>query len=139
MEPSDNPSIEGGAYTSAGDYAQVLLMHLRGGVCPDGRVLSEEAVARMQEDRILAWGGEASLGEVEYSLEGYGLGWWHDRDQPGLIADPGIWSATPWLDLSRGYGAMVQVEADVELAEVFLQRLVPLAGATIDEAALPSR
>ena len=134
LAPSDNPNIEGGAYTSAGDYGRLLQMHLRGGACPGGRVLSEAAVARMQEDRILEWGGEASLGPVEYSLEGYGLGWWHDRDQPGLIADPGVWSATPWLDLNRGYGVMVQVEGGGEVADAFLQRLVPLAGAAFDEA-----
>ena len=134
LEPSANPNIEGGAYTAAGDYGQLLLMHLRGGECPGGRVLSEAMVERMQEDRILEWGGEASLGDLEYSLEGYGLGWWHDRDKPGLIADPGVWSTTPWLDLPRGYGAIVQVEAGGEVADVFLQRLVPLAGAAFDEA-----
>jgi CubicO group peptidase (beta-lactamase class C family) len=138
LEPSDNPNIEGGAYTSAGDYARVLLMHLRGGVCPGGRVLSEAMVARMQEDRIAEWGGTASLGDFEYSMEGYGLGWWLDRDAPGLVSDPGIFGATPWIDGPRGYGAMVLVEGSVDLGEVFLQRLVPLAAAAVDDAGLGS-
>jgi len=139
LEPSDNPNIEGGAYTSAADHARPLLMHLRGGERPGGRVLSEAVVARMQEDRIATWGGEASLGDFEYSIEGYGMGWWIDRDQPGLISDPGIFGATPWIDGPRGYGAMVMVEGSVDLGEVFLARLVPLAAAAVDEAALDAR
>jgi CubicO group peptidase (beta-lactamase class C family) len=107
--------------------------------CPGGRVLSEAVVARMQEDRIATWGGEASLGDFEYSMEGYGMGWWIDRDQPRLISDPGIFGATPWIDGPRGYGAMVMVEGSVDLGEVFLARLVPLAAAAVDEAALDAR
>lgn len=134
LEPSDNPNIEGGAYTSAGDYGRLLLMHLRGGQCPGGRVLSESAVERMREDRVAEWGGSASLGPYEYSLTGYGLGWWIDRDVPGFVNDPGIFGATPWLDEARGYAGMILVEDRVELAEVFLERLIPLAAEAVDTA-----
>lgn len=134
LTPSDNPNVEGGAYTSASDYGRVLLMHLRDGECADGRVLSPEAVARMQADRVAGWGGTASLGPVSYRLEGYGLGWWVDREDPGFVSDPGIFGATPWLDGSRGYGGMILVEGSVELGEVFLERLIPLAAQAVDDA-----
>uniref|UniRef100_UPI0025A1243A hypothetical protein n=1 Tax=Klebsiella pneumoniae TaxID=573 RepID=UPI0025A1243A len=59
-----------------------------------------------------------------------------DRDQPGLISDPGIFGATPWIDGPRAYGGMILVEGSVDLGEVFLARLLPLAAAAVDEAGL---
>lgn len=135
LEPSDNPNIEGGAYTSAGDYGRLLLMHLQGGACPGGRVLSEASVARMQEDRIAEWGGSVALGPADYPLEGYGLGWWLDRTAPGFVSDPGAFGATPWIDVPRGYGVMILVEDSVDMGIVFLDRLAPLSAAAFDEAA----
>jgi len=132
LAPSDNPNIEGGAYTSAGDYGRLLLMHLRGGVCPGGRVLSGAGVARMRRDRIAEWGGTASLGAFEYGYEGYGFGWWLDRDVPGLASDPGIWGTTPWLDEPRGYGGIILVEGSLDLGVMWLERVVPLAAAAVD-------
>lgn len=137
LEPSDNPNIEGGAYTSAGDYGRLLLMHLRGGMCPGGRVLTEAAVTRMRQDRIAEWGGIASLGDFEYGYEGYGFGWWLDRDVPGLASDPGIWGTTPWLDESRGYGGVILVEGSIDLGVAWLERVVPLAEAAVDAANHP--
>lgn len=58
-------------------------------------MLTEAAVARMRQDRIAGWGGAASIGDFEYGYEGYGFGWWLDRDVPGLASDPGICGTTP--------------------------------------------
>jgi len=102
-----NPSIEGGAYLTAEEYGRILMMHLRGGLCGKQRVLSERAVARMQRDRI----GEVYGGETGKTFEGYGLGWWVDRDEPGVVLDPGAYGAAAYLDLPRGYGAFIAVEA----------------------------
>lgn len=134
LEPSDNPNIEGGAYTTAGDYGRVLLMHLRGGVAPGGRVLTEASVSRMREDRIASYGGVASIAGFEYGYEGYGLGWWLDRDVPGLACDPGIWGTTPWLDESRGYAGIIMVEGSVDLGVTRLERVLPLAETAVDAA-----
>ncbi|MFW6066980.1 MAG: serine hydrolase domain-containing protein [Myxococcota bacterium] len=107
LEPTDNPNIEGGAYTTAEDYGRALLLHLREGVCDGTRVLSEAAVQRMQEDRI----GEVYGGTtIDPTLPGYGLGWWVDRNNPGVVADAGAYGAVPWLDVERGYGAMIILE-----------------------------
>jgi CubicO group peptidase (beta-lactamase class C family) len=107
---SSNPSIEGGGYSTAPDYAKLLLMHLRGGKCGDTSVLSAASVAAMQKDRVMAYGGTPSTGAAAAGTSiftGYGLGWWIS-DQ--LIADPGAYGAFPFLDLKRGYGAIIMLE-----------------------------
>ncbi|MEZ4370130.1 MAG: serine hydrolase domain-containing protein [Polyangiaceae bacterium] len=108
---TQNPSIEGGAYTTARDYGKILWMHLSGGRCGDTQVLSEAGVARMQHDRIGEIYGGSSL---DPTLPGYGFGWWVSR-QDSVVADPGAYGATPWLDNDRGYAAMVILEAKAEL------------------------
>jgi CubicO group peptidase (beta-lactamase class C family) len=119
LPSTENPNVEGGLFTTAEDYAQILLSHLHEGQCSQGRVLSPEAVERMQADRILERYDGSTVGQTGRTargdaalLEGYGLGWWIDRHQPGLVADPGLYGAFPWLDRSRGYGALLLLEAD---------------------------
>jgi CubicO group peptidase (beta-lactamase class C family) len=114
LQPTDNPNMEGGVYVAPGDYAKLLLMHLRGGRCDGGQVLSQAALDRMHADRI----GEV-YGASAGSDTGYGMGWWVDR-KSGRINDPGAYGSVPWLDLEDGYGAYLIVETDtatgVELA-----------------------
>ncbi len=102
---SANPNIEGGAHITAGDYAKLLLMHLRDGQCEDGtQVLSPASLQIMHTDRI----SEAYEGDAGPNT-GYGMGWWVDRET-GRISDGGAWGALPWLDLDDGYGAYIIVE-----------------------------
>ena len=107
LSPTDNPNMEGGAYVTTGDYGALLLMHLRGGMCGDLRVLSADSIDRMHSDRIL----EAFGGVAWGSGTGYGMGWWVDRET-GRISDGGLYGTVPWLDLEDGYGAYLVVEAD---------------------------
>lgn len=118
---SENPSIEGGAYITAPDYAKLLLMHLRGGTCGTTRVLSEASIARMQKDRVSGPTGYAPDGGTgikyngkKYSYPGYGLGWWVD-DSRGLVADPGMYGAYPLIDLKRGYAMLIIIEVNEEV------------------------
>lgn len=106
LRPTDNPNMEGGAYIAPGDYAKLLLMHLRGGRCDGEQVLSPAALDRMHADRI----GEAYAGDAGPGT-GYGLGWWVDRAS-GRCSDPGAYGTVPWLDLDDGYGAYLVIEAD---------------------------
>ena len=104
-----NPNMEGGAYVSTGDYAKLLLMHLRGGMCDDNRVLTQNALDLMHADRIGdAYGGNS--GELGGG-GGYGMGWWVDQAS-GRITDPGAYGAVPWLDLADGFGAYLVIESD---------------------------
>ena len=107
LQDTDNPNIEGGAYATPGDYAELLLMHLRDGRCGDTRVMSADAVERMHADRIAeVYGGSAPGGR------GYGMGWWIDRES-GRIDDNGAFGTVPWLDVDQGFGAYLVIEADV--------------------------
>jgi CubicO group peptidase (beta-lactamase class C family) len=106
LEPTDNPNMEGGAYIAPPDYAELLLMHLRGGRCGDTQVLSQAALDRMHADRIgPTYGADAG------PATGYGMGWWVDRTT-GRITDGGAYGSMPWLDLEDGYGAYLVIEAD---------------------------
>ena len=103
--PSENPNIEGGAYVSVPDYGQLLLMHLRGGVCGDTQVLSPEA---LRHD-VRRPGGRRLRRRRHRARIGYGMGWWIDRET-GQLSDPGLWGAVAWLDLDDRYGAYLIVE-----------------------------
>jgi CubicO group peptidase (beta-lactamase class C family) len=105
LAPTDNPNMEGGAYITAPDYAELLLMHLRGGRCGDRQVLSSAAIDRLHADRIAEAYDGSAIGR------GYGMGWWINRDT-GHLSDPGAYGSTPWLDLDDGYGVYLVVEAD---------------------------
>jgi CubicO group peptidase (beta-lactamase class C family) len=112
---TNNPSIEGGAYSAAPDYAKLLLMHLRDGKCGNTSVLSPAAVAAMQKDRVMAYGGTPSTSATAGAtpiFTGYGLGWWIG-DQ--LVADPGVYGAFPYLDVKRGYGAIIMLEVSSQV------------------------
>ena len=104
LAPTENPNIEGGGYITAPDYAELLLMHLRGGRCGDRQVLSSASIDRMHADRTGQVYGSAGA-------RGYGMGWWIDRDT-GRLSDPGAYGSTGWLDLDDDYGVYLVVEAD---------------------------
>jgi CubicO group peptidase (beta-lactamase class C family) len=133
LSPTDNPNMEGGAYITPPDYAALLLMHLRGGTCGDERVLSEESVDRMHADRI----GPTYGGTTDFELEGYGLGWWVDRDDPDHVQDAGAFGAVPWLDLGRGYGAYLVVEDQSRTGSELARQIKPLIDAEFDRTDPP--
>lgn len=125
--PTDNPNLEGGAYTTISDYGKLVLMHLRGGRCGDNRVLSEESVRRMHSDRVA---------EVYHGLAGgatgYGLGWWVHRETEGLISDPGAYGAFPWIDDGRDYGGFIAVEASSGVGAQLFGRIYPLINQVLE-------
>lgn len=128
---TQNPNIEGGAYANIDSYGQVLLMHLRGGQCPNGRSLSEASVSRMQQDRIgQVYGGST----IDPTLPGYGLGWWVSRDEPGYVVDPGAFGAIAWLDVGRGYAVMIILESDATIGAELRLEVEPIAARIIDRA-----
>ena len=102
LTDTKNPHIGSGAYATTGDYAKLLLMHLRGGMCGDAAVLSQEALNTMHTARITGI-------PLDGKNVGYGMGWWIDSE-PGRISDPGVYGSVPWLDLNNGYGAYLVVE-----------------------------
>jgi len=106
LPPTNNPNPEGGAYVTAPDYAQLMLMQLRGGMCGDERVVSSDAIDRMHADHVAeVYDGDAG----DDPTSGYGMGWWVDRES-GRISDEGAYGTVPWLDLEDGFGAYLVVE-----------------------------
>jgi CubicO group peptidase (beta-lactamase class C family) len=115
-----NPNIEGGGYANSRDYARLLLMHLRGGLCGDTRVLSESAIASAHEDRIArVYDGSAG------ASTGYGLGWWIDRNS-GRRSDAGLYGSYPYLDLEDGYAVHILIEKQSWVGSALAEQLFDL-------------
>ncbi|MDQ2679369.1 MAG: beta-lactamase family protein [Actinomycetota bacterium] len=150
LRPTDNPNMEGGAYVSPRDYAALLRMHLRGGMCDGERVLSEASVARMHTDRVVQ-AYDAELGpsadsdedaqvaegdpgaSTDFRYGGYGLGWWiGDGDSEDVIEDAGAYGAVPWIDLDRGYAAYLIVEASSSTGRELAREIRPIIASEID-------
>jgi len=105
LAPTENPHIEAGGYSTVPDYIELLLLHLRGGQCPNGSVLTQASLDEFHSDRVgEVWGGNAGSANT-----GYGYGWWHDRTT-GRVSAGGAYGSVPWLDLDNGYGAYLVVE-----------------------------
>lgn len=121
-----NPNMEGGAYVTTGDYAKLLLMHLRAGMCGDTQVLSTDALAAMHGDRIAS----AYDGDGFGPTSGYGMGWWVDRES-GRITDGGAYGSVPWLDLDDGYGAYLVIEADSGTGNALASELYDVVHAAV--------
>jgi CubicO group peptidase (beta-lactamase class C family) len=139
LAPTDNPNLEGGAYLSPRDYATLLLMHLRDGRCGDEQVLSPASVRRMHTDRVVdGYGAELGVGtgtEGGRVFGGYGLGWWVLADRPSVVEDAGAFGAVPWLDLERGYGAYLVVEATSRVGRQLAESIRDDIAAEIDRLA----
>lgn len=126
LRETENPNVEGGAYVTTGDYGALLLMHLRDGRCGDEQVLSPEALDRMHGDRIAAvYDGDAWSPD-----NGYGMGWWIDRDT-ARISDGGAYGSEPWLDVEAGYGTYLVLEADADLGIRLADGLYDLVEAAV--------
>jgi hypothetical protein len=94
-------------------------------------VLSEAAVARMQADRIMmVYNGSTTSA----TLQGYGMGWWVDRMNPGVVVDPGAYGAIAWLDNKREYGAFIVLEATSALGSELLGKAKPALDGIFDAA-----
>ncbi len=106
----DNPNIEGGAISNIADYGKILMMHLNDGMCGDNEVMSAEAVATMRIDR------SGNAGTEDNNGSGYGLGWQinlpDDDSAPTLFHVPGAFGSIAWIDLARGYGGYITMDAD---------------------------
>ncbi|HTV24636.1 MAG TPA: serine hydrolase domain-containing protein [Polyangiaceae bacterium] len=132
LDATDNPNIEGGAYVNVGDYAKVLALHLSAGRCGDAAVLTEASVERMQRDRIAdVYGGTTN----EPALAGYGFGWWIDREHTGIVADPGLYGAVPWIDNARRYAAFIALEASSDEGLALWARAKPAIDQVFDALA----
>ena len=129
---TDNPNLEGGAYTTTGAYGALLLMYLRDGRCGEHQVLSPGSVDRLVADRTLVvLEKDHADGELAYGVgTGYGMGWWIDRST-GWRSDGGAYGSMPWLDLADGYGAYLVLESTSGDGRDLADRLYDVIGAAV--------
>lgn len=118
--PTENPSIDSGAFITSPDFAKLLLMHLRGGRCGDHQVLAPSTTALMREDRIGTVFGGVSGSPL---ASGYGLGWFVGRG--GAVSAPGSHGAYPMIDVQRGYAVLLLLEEEYIMGAQFLLDLKP--------------
>ena len=134
LTATDNPNIEGGAYSVATDYAELMLMVMRDGRCGDEQVLSPQAVEEMLADRIGAtYGADASYAGTTYPGWGYGLGWWIERST-GRAEDSGIYGTMPVIGPDARWGAYLVVEATDTQGEALWYEIEPTLSGLLGSA-----
>jgi hypothetical protein len=62
------------------------------------------------------------------------MGWWIDRTNAGVFADPGAYGAFPWLDLSRDYAAFLVIEAGADVGAQLFKEVKPTLDDVFDAA-----
>lgn len=99
---TENPRIAGGASSTLQDYANLLQMHVNGGVFNGKRVLSAESVEEMQRDQTH---GVPIVLTPHKDNRRYGLGEWRDivdaKGKATQVSCQGAFGFSPWIDRQR--------------------------------------
>ncbi len=130
LPETDNPRLAGGAYTTVNDYGNVLLMHLREGLCGEERVLSPDMVQAMQEDLVPEG---VAMPDWRPEAVNYGMGWWKYETHPGLLIDSGAFGARAILHPGEDWGAIMIIETTTAQGHELFKRLVPAIRAALTE------
>ncbi len=105
-----NPS--GGAYSTASDYMNFLVMILNDGVYNGKRILSPRSVSEMQIDRTS--GLKILYTPAEAKGYEYGYGEWilqkNKRGESSVVSSPGLFGTFPYIDKSGDYAAILFVK-----------------------------
>ena len=136
-----NPDVAGGARSTAEDYSRFLTMLLQRGVWSGKRILSEQAVAEIEQDQAPA----ATIVTTPYSTVTTllpstsgarpGLGMWREEADPGtgtlvIASCPGTYGFTPWIDYNLNLVGVLSMKYDLAKAAYDIMRvrqLVPQA------------
>lgn len=136
-----NPDVAGGARSTAEDYTHFLTMILQNGMWSGKRILSEQAVAQIEQDQA----PESTIIATPYttvasllpSTSGArpGLGMWREETESStgtlLIAScPGTYGFTPWIDYKLNLAGVLSMQYDLGKAAYAVMRvrqLVPQA------------
>lgn len=129
--PTLNPRLAGGGRCRVGDYARILLATLEGGAL-ELQVLQTVSILEQRLDQTQ---GAAIVGTPQPDDRRYGLGVW--RDEVGangevvVYSSPGAFGTTPWIDLSRGYGAVLLIDQSGPIGRAITEELRPLIEAQL--------
>ena len=117
-----NPRVAGGAVASAPAYSRLLRVLLDDGLFEGQRVLSTAMVGAILSNQTngLPVQFEPFPDGREADYPDYGLGVFLSapRLHPGSsgpeFSDPGLFGATPWIDVGLGYGGVLLIENTTE-------------------------
>ena len=119
-----NPSVAGGARSTAEDYARFLAMLLQDGVWLGKRILSAEAVAELERDQA----PDAGIASTPYTTAATllpstsgarpGLGMWREQTDSHtgallIAACPGTYGFTPWIDTTLHLAGVLSMKNDL--------------------------
>jgi CubicO group peptidase (beta-lactamase class C family) len=105
-----NPS--GGAYSTASDYLNFLVMILNNGVYKSKRILSPNSINEMQVSRTAGLKILYTPPEAEGYEYGYGE-WVLQKNKNGeseIVSSPGLFGTFPYIDKSKNYAAILFVK-----------------------------
>ncbi len=127
------PLAAGGAWSSAEDYMNFLVMLLEHGKFNGKQVLSRASIEEMQKNRIAQATIAYSPPEAA-AMAGYGFGEWVNVEESGtsnVISSPGLFGSFPWIDKRRRYAAFLLV---FNLKNKDRQKLYAALKQTVDTA-----
>jgi CubicO group peptidase (beta-lactamase class C family) len=101
----------GGAWSTAEDYGNFLVMILQEGMFNGKRILSKQSIIEMQKDRIIKDAVIISS-PAEAGNWGYGLGEWVMEDlgngkRSDAVTSPGLFGSFPWVDNKKQYAGFL--------------------------------
>lgn len=106
----DVPLAAGGAWSTADDYMNFLIMILHKGLFNGKRILSEKSIEEMQKNRTA--NAEIQNSPVQKRETSYGYGEWVDEEENGnsiVVSSPGLFGSVPIVDNKRNYCAFLMV------------------------------
>lgn len=142
---TDNPRIDGGAFSNADDYIRLCAMLLQRGVADGRRVMEERWIDTMMADQTrnatIVYSPTLQYRFLDSTLGSmrYGLGWWRERVNPQTgealeVASQGRFGFSPWIDFERGYCAVLSVKSELSVIYPTYYRLKQLIREALDGA-----
>jgi len=140
--PTDNPHLAGGAFSTAADYANFLVMLSNGGQFRGRRILSEKAVEEMFRDQTagkpLRFNPFQSFADLRpgWREVRYGICNWLERVDGGSgrtleASAPGVSGFCPWIDFEDKIVGVFAAESGMQEAfPVYLKLKALIKGGT---------
>jgi CubicO group peptidase (beta-lactamase class C family) len=129
---TNNPLVGGGAKSSAREYARFLQMILDKGVWNGKRILSEPAVAAMEQDytegvQVMTYANGVLAPKQPPEKASYGLGMWRVmQPHTGELVElnsQGKWGFSPWIDRQRGLVGILSTKSNLKIMMPTYRRL----------------